>query len=88
MTHYEQCSDGPFWPCREHDSRYGWGVRYKSLSGVCSKPNGVLFALVGAKGCAHGLAAALNGHWEAAKVFIEGDHMRDSQAAGYMERFK
>lgn len=77
LSHYAKTSDGPYCPFRDHDTKYGWGVRYQ--------PNGAVFALVGAKGVAFGLAAALNGHWDAAQVFIGGDvPLLD---ADYMRRF-
>lgn len=72
-TPYDLCGDGPYHPFRDHDTQFGWGVRHRT---------GAIFAYVGAKGCAHGLAAALNGHWDAAKVFLNGDIPDE-----YFERF-
>lgn len=76
MTPYEECSDGPFHPFRDHDTQYGWGVRHAAT--------GAVFALIGDKGCAFGLAAALNGHWATAQLFM-GDATTIDDA--YMQRF-
>lgn len=44
-----------------------------------------VFAYVGSKGCAFGVAAALNHKWEAAKVFLDESLTIDD---AYFERFK
>jgi hypothetical protein len=74
---YHKCGQGRFHPCRIQESPFGWGVLHKETGNV--------FALVGDKSAAFALAAALNGHWEAAEIYMPGpDEVPDS----YFERFK
>lgn len=60
---YEDCSNGPYHPFRDHNTEFGWGIRHAAT--------GRVFGYVGDKGCAFGTAAALNHNWEAAKEFME-----------------
>lgn len=76
MTPYEKCFDGPYHPFRDHDSGYGWGIRHERT--------GAVFAQVADKGCAFGTAAALNGHWDAAQVFMARSREISDD---YMKRF-
>lgn len=76
MSNYEDCSDGPYYPFRA-DNEFGWGIMHRKTERV--------FAYVGSKGCAFGVAAALNHKWEAAKVFLDESLTIDD---AYFERFK
>ena len=55
-------SEDVFCAFRDHETVYGWGVRHL--------PTGRVFALVGDKGAAFGLAAALNGDDVKAKSYF------------------
>ena len=75
-TPYELSGDGAFCPHRDHETEFGWLIYHQ--------PTGRIFARVGEKSCCFGLSAALNGHYEAAKVFLEGSTKIDDS---YFERF-
>lgn len=77
MTYYEDCIAGPYHPFRDHKTEFGWGI--------CHAPTGRIFGYIGAKGKCFGVCAALNGKWEAAKMFMDdGGAIPD----GYFLRFK
>lgn len=76
LSPYEKCSEGPFHPFRDHETKYGWGIMHDNT--------GAVFALVGDKGSAFGLSAALNHQWDATQVFLKHTlEIPDS----YMQRF-
>ena len=72
---YEDTS-GEYSPFRDHNTQFGWGIRHM--------PTGKIFGYIGAKGSCFGVCAALNGKYEAAKVFIESSGKIPNE---YFERF-
>lgn len=76
-SNYELCFDGPYHPFRDHDTQFGWGIRHMATGSV--------FGYIGDRGSCFGVAAALNGHWEAAKSFMEHSPTIED---GYFTRFK
>lgn len=68
-SHYELCSEPNFHPFRDHKTKFGWGIRHIAT--------GRIFGYIGAKHCAFGVSAALNGNYEAAKTFLEQGKIPD-----------
>lgn len=75
---YEDCSNGPYSPFRDHNTEFGWGIRHQ--------PTGRVFGYIGDKGSAFGTSAALNGKWEAAKIFME--HSLEIEDEYFVRNFK
>ena len=72
---YNECSEGEFHPFRDHETNFGWGI--------CHRKTKRIFGYIGEKSKCFGVSAALNGKWEAAKEFLEGDIPDE-----YFEQFK
>lgn len=78
---YEDCSLGVYHPFRDHSTQFGWGIVHTA--------SGNIFGYIGAKSEAFGVAAALNGKWEAARLFLKdstkipGEYFRQFDQIGY-----